>query len=52
MATLIVDAAGVQPVGDSADIKSRLAEGKFIWLDLVGEDDATRSAAPQAARGR
>jgi len=44
MATLIVDAAGVQPVGDSADIKSRLAEGKFIWLDLVGEDDATRSA--------
>ncbi len=44
MAAMIVDAAGVQPAADLADIKRRVAAGTFFWLDIVGEDEAARSA--------
>lgn len=44
MPTMIVDAAGVQPAADLADIESRVAAGTFFWLDIVGEDQAARSA--------
>ncbi len=43
MATMIVDAAGVQPAADLADIESRVAARTFFWLDIVGEDQAARS---------
>ena len=44
MATLIVEADGVASVEELADIQSRVTAQKFFWVDLVGEDEMTRSA--------
>jgi Mg2+ and Co2+ transporter CorA len=44
MATLIVDADGVASVEELADVQSRVTAKNFFWIDLVGEDETTRSA--------
>jgi hypothetical protein len=44
MATLIVEADGVASVEELADVQSRVTAKKFFWIDLVGEDETTRSA--------
>jgi hypothetical protein len=38
MTPILVDEAGVRPVADPADIRSRVGQGAFLWLDLVGAD--------------
>ena len=38
MTPIPVDEAGVRPVADPADIRSRIGQGAFLWLDLVGVD--------------
>lgn len=44
MPTLIVEADGVALVKELADVQSRVTAKKFFWVDLVGEDETTRSA--------
>jgi Mg2+ and Co2+ transporter CorA len=44
MATLLVDADGVASVEELADVQSRVTAKNFFWIDLVGEDETTRSA--------
>jgi hypothetical protein len=44
MATWIVEAEGVASVKELADIESRVAAKTFFWIDLVDEDETTRSA--------
>jgi hypothetical protein len=44
MATLIVEPDGVASVEELADVQSRVIAKKFFWIDLVGEDETTRSA--------
>ena len=36
MTPILVDEAGVRPVAGPADIRSRVGQGAFLWLDLVG----------------
>ena len=42
LTALIVDSDGVQRVAVAADVRQRIATGKFMWLDLVGGDEAAR----------
>jgi magnesium transporter len=42
LTALIVDSAGVRRVAVAADLRQRIATGKFMWLDLVGGDEAAR----------
>ncbi len=38
MTAILVDAAGVWPVANPQDIRSRVGQGAFLWLDIVGVD--------------
>ncbi len=42
LTALIVDSDGVQRGAVAADLRRRIATGKFLWLDLVGGDEAAR----------
>ncbi len=44
MTAILVDEAGVRAVADPADIRSRVGQGAFFWLDLVGGDRSARTA--------
>jgi hypothetical protein len=44
MAMIIVDATGVRPVADAADIAKSVAAGRFFWLDIF-DPDATADVA-------
>jgi len=44
MTLIPVDEAGVRPVADPADIRSRVGQGAFLWLDLVGADPSVCTA--------
>jgi magnesium transporter len=42
LTALIVDSDGVQRIAVAADLRRRIAAGKFLWIDLVGGDEAAR----------
>jgi len=44
MMAILVDAAGVQPIANPPDIRGRVGQGAFFWLDLVGVDQSTGAA--------
>ena len=41
---MIIDAASVRLVADSADVAARAATDKFFWLDIFGADAAMHEA--------
>jgi magnesium transporter len=43
MTAILVDAAGVQAVASPPDIRNRVGQGSFFWLDLVGVDQSARA---------
>jgi hypothetical protein len=43
MTAILVDEAGGRAVADPADVRSRVGQGAFFWLDLVGGDPSTRT---------
>src|SRR5579864_7228338 len=43
MVAMIVDVAGVRPATGPADLRRRVGEDTFFWLDIFGGDPATRS---------
>ena len=50
MAMIIVDATGVRPVADAADVAKSVAAGRFFWLDIF-DPDATADVAYLAQAG-
>jgi len=44
MTPILVDEAGVRAAADPADIRSRVGQGAFLWLDLVGADPSVCTA--------
>ena len=50
MAMIIVDATGVRPLADAADIAKSVAAGRFFWLDIF-DPDATADVAYLAQAG-
>lgn len=50
MAMIIVDATGVRPVADAADVAKSAAAGRFFWLDIF-DPDATADVAHLAQAG-
>ena len=44
MTAILVDEAGVRAVADPPISDSRVGQGAFFWLDLVGGERAARSA--------
>lgn len=44
MTPILVDEAGVRPIADPADIRSRVGQGVFLWLDFVGADPSICTA--------
>jgi Mg2+ and Co2+ transporter CorA len=44
MAAILVDEVSVRTVADPADIRSRVGQGAFFWLDLVGIDPSAYTA--------
>jgi Mg2+ and Co2+ transporter CorA len=50
MAMIIVDATGVRPVADAADVAKSTTAGRFFWLDIF-DPDATADVAYLAQAG-
>src|SRR5271155_2578424 len=50
MPMIIIDAAGVRPVADAADVAKPVAAGRFFWLDVF-DPDATADVAHLAQVG-
>ena len=50
LAMIIVDATGVRPVADAADVAKSAAAGRFFWLDIF-DPDATEDVAHLAHAG-
>jgi Mg2+ and Co2+ transporter CorA len=48
MAAIVVNEQGVRPGADVAEVEKAVALGGFLWLDIVGEDDVSRTSLLKA----